>query len=178
MLYLSLRSSIAFRNITRGIVPRITIFIFIFICSFSLLFHIVSPNTENTDLALFSVRNPYCIMRSVVVVKSKRICVNILVVTYPKNSCESRVHSASSGIRVASRPPHTAALGDPDERTGADDRLGKRGAWRALPGTDRSLPGMEDNSFKMEMLALLLYLCTNACDAVHLLLPVLLNCCM
>ena len=63
-----------------------------------------------------------------------------------KTAASPALHSASRGIRVASRPPHTAALGNPDERTGADDGLGERGAWRALLGTDRSLPGMADNS--------------------------------
>ena len=44
---------------------------------------------------------------------------------------------------MAPRRPHTAALGDPSKRTGSDDRLRERWAWKgALTGTGRSLPGV------------------------------------
>ena len=51
-------------------------------------------------------------------------------------------HPTLFGTTTVPRPPHTSALGVPGERIAADARLGERGAWRrALPGTDRSLPG-------------------------------------
>ena len=135
MLYLSLWSSLPIRNITRGIVPRFFFFFFFFLCSFSLLFHIVSPNTENTYseyLTLFSVRSPYCIMRSVVVVMSKRICVNILVMTdlVPKKQLRvprSTRPRAGSGWRHA-RPTQQLSVTPTKERAPmTDSASGGRG---------------------------------------------------
>ena len=66
--------------------------------------------------------------------------------TYPKNSCESKFHSASRGLAVAPRPPDTASLGVPGDRPGTDYRLGELGAWRGvLLATHRSLLGVAEN---------------------------------
>ena len=74
---------------------------------------------------------------------SKLIFENMAVITYPKNSCDSRAPPQTPlGTTTVPRPPHTSALGVAGERIAADARLGERGPWRsALPGTDRSLPG-------------------------------------
>ena len=51
-------------------------------------------------------------------------------------------HRTPHGRTAVARPPHTAFLGVPGERTGAASQLGERGAWEgALAGTDRSVPG-------------------------------------
>ena len=53
----------------------------------------------------------------------KYFCYNI-----PKKAAATpERHPTPLGTTIVPRPPHTSALGDPGERTGADDRHGERG---------------------------------------------------
>ena len=72
-----------------------------------------------------------------------------LVITHPKNSCESR---ASLGLPrprcAATSPPHSSPSLSL-VNNGCRAQLGERGAlYVGLPGTDRSLPGMAGNRKK------------------------------
>ena len=86
-------------------------------------------------------------------------------IRYPKNSCDSRAPLDLPRPRGGSTPaPQQPSEAPAKERAPMTDSA-SGGRREPLPGTDRSLPGMADNSYKMELPAL--YRCTNACAAVH-----------
>ena len=90
-----------------------------------------------------------------------------MVVTHPKNSCESRAPVSVPRSRCgATSHPHSSYFLSP-ANTGCRARLGEQGAlYLGLPGTDRSLPGMSENCKNRKSLH-----CTRTTTQVLLYIP-------